>query len=103
MGGVCAKVSPDTKLNACCALPLPFETVIVTGYVPAAGVVPLIVPVAAAKVKPDGRPDAANVNGAWPVAAIVYKKGVPGRAANTGAPWIRRRHPRGIHRRICTR
>src|SRR5437868_1054834 len=62
------------------AVPAPFVTVTETGYEPATGVVPEIVPDAASMVRPAGRPLAANASGACPVAATVYRNGLPAMA-----------------------
>ena len=46
------------------AVPDAFVTVTLTGYDPAAGVVPVMVPVSAAMVSPIGSPEATNESGA---------------------------------------
>jgi hypothetical protein len=89
MGGVSASVEPAFNVNVPLAVPEPLLTVTLMGYVPAAGVVPEIVPEVASMASPVGRPAASNVNGACPVAEIACKNGLPGTEPMTDAPRIR--------------
>ena len=64
MGGVGASMLPERRVYVAVAMPDPFVTVTETGYEPAAGMVPVMMPVDAARVSPLGKPVAANVSGA---------------------------------------
>lgn len=70
-------------------MPDAFVTVTATGYEPAAGMVPEMMPVDAAMVSPLGRPVAVNVSGACPVAGMAKRKGVAGEAAAENGPCSR--------------
>jgi hypothetical protein len=89
MGGVSARVEPAVNVKVPLALPALFVTVTLMGYDPASGVVPEIVPESASMVIPAGSPVAANLSGAWPVAGIVKRNGLPGREPTTVGCWIR--------------
>ena len=56
MDGVRASVPPAVMVSVALALPLPFMTVTATGYEPAAGVVPEMIPELAFRVRPAGNP-----------------------------------------------
>jgi hypothetical protein len=81
MAGVSEMVVEAVTAYVAVADPDPLLAVTATGYDPASGVVPLIVPVLEERVRPDGRPVAVKESGACPVAGIVKRKGVPGTAA----------------------
>ena len=77
------------KVKVALALPAALVTVTFTGYDPAAGVVPVMMPVSLARESPVGSPVAENANGACPVAGMANKKGLAGRAENVNGVWIR--------------
>src|ERR1700744_340976 len=79
MGGVRAICGPQTILNDCSALPRLFLARNVTAYSPGLLKLPVIWPVFLSNFKPAGRPLAENSMGRSPVAAMVKRKGEPGR------------------------
>src|SRR2546423_2140874 len=89
MGGVSASVSPDLIVRVAVAVPAAFVAVIVTGYDPAAGEVPVMMPVAASMVSPAGRPVAVNVSGACPVVGTVNRNGLAALVPVSAGPRIR--------------
>lgn len=78
---------PDISVYVAVAVPAELVAVTVKAWEPAAGVVPVMMPVLAASVSPVGNPEAENVNGACPVAGIANKSGVAGVEPNTNGPW----------------
>ena len=74
-----------------------------TGYDPAAGVVPVMVPVSAAMVRPIGSPVAENESGACPVAGIVNRNGVAGRAAQRNGACNSGVAGAGVIEMVCAR
>ena len=89
MGGVGARVVPDIRVYVAVAVPAELVTVTLKAWEPAAGVVPVMIPVLAASVSPVGNPLAENVNGACPVAGIANKRGVAGVEPKANGPWSR--------------
>ena len=77
---------PDTIVYVRVALPAAFVTVTVTGYDPAAGVVPVMIPVLAASVSPAGSPGRGKRQRACPLAGIANSSGAsPARPNVNGA------------------
>jgi hypothetical protein len=89
MGGVGASVVPDIRVYVAVAVPAELVAVTVKAWEPAAGVVPVMIPVLEASVRPVGNPVAENVNGACPVAGIANKRGVAGVDPKVNGPWSR--------------
>ena len=73
-------MSPATSLNTRSSRPWRFEARKVTGWLPAAGVRPVMMPVCGSSVSPAGRPSAAKAIGRSPVHGMRYRNGFPGRA-----------------------
>ena len=88
---------PTTIRNGRFAVPWRLVAVSVTACVPGAATDPLIRPVAGSRRRPAGRPSAAKRIGRSPVAAIVKRKGDPGRTPKTRAPLMRGAGP-GLRR-----
>ena len=80
IGGVRASVSPTTIASGRCATPWAFVAESVTAHVPAlAGLLPVMMPVEASRVRPSGSPVASKRIGRVPVHGTRYRNGWPGR------------------------
>src|SRR5690606_32194583 len=88
IGGVSAKVLPQTIFSLRSAIPSELLAVRVTFHSPLLFNVPEILPVTGTSFNPRGKFFAANFIGRSPVAATVNKKGDPGRIPKTFAPLI---------------
>ena len=89
MCGVSARVSPTTIRNGRIAVPWRFVAVRVTACAPGVDTDPLMRPVVGSRRSPFGRPSAPKRIGRSPVAAIVKRKGDPGRTPKERAPLMR--------------
>ena len=70
MGGVRARVSPQTILNGRSADPSELEAFKVTMNEPLAAIEPVMIPVAESRLNPSGSRAAENTTGRFPVTGI---------------------------------